>query len=247
MQMENLPFYISAVFMLITALTVYLFYKATSRSKAFLLIVLFWLIVQTVLSLNSFYTITYTLPPRFVLLIAPPVLLLAVLFLTAPGKRFIDGLSLQYLTLLHVIRIPVELVLFWLMLHKAIPQLMTFEGSNFDILSGLTAPVVYYIFFIKKQRSQKLLLVWNVICLLLLFNIVIRAILAAPSPFQQLAFAQPNIAILYFPFVWLPGCIVPLVLFSHIVAIRKILLAERRTTANAADTQEAHENALSLQ
>jgi len=53
-------------------------------------------------------------------------------------------------------------------------------------------------------------------------NIVINAILSVPTPIQQFAFDQPNIAILYFPFTWLPCFIVPAVLLSHIVSIKKL-------------------------
>jgi hypothetical protein len=109
---------------------------------------------------------------------------------------------------------------------------MTFEGRNLDILSGLSAPLIYYFAFVKKKINSKMVLLWNIVCLMLLINIVSHAVLSAPSPFQQLAFAQPNIAVLYFPFVWLPGCIVPLVLFSHLVALRRFLLPDKKTTAN---------------
>jgi len=64
---------------------------------------------------------------------------------------------------------------------------------------------------------------WNVMALALLLNIVINALLSAPFPFQQFAFDQPNIAILYFPFVWLPSFIVVTVLFSHLVSLRKLI------------------------
>jgi hypothetical protein len=55
-----------------------------------------------------------------------------------------------------------------------------------------------------------------------LLNIVINAVLSIPSPFQQFAFEQPNVAVLYFPFVWLPCCIVPIVLFAHLAAIKQL-------------------------
>lgn len=100
---------------------------------------------------------------------------------------------------------------------------MTFEGSNFDILSGLSAPLIYYFGFVKKNFSKKIMLIWNAVCLGLLMNIVITAILSSPFPFQQFAFDQPNIAILYFPFIWLPCCIVPVVLLSHLAAIKQLL------------------------
>ncbi|MFY7909091.1 MAG: hypothetical protein ACOVO2_06045, partial [Emticicia sp.] len=77
--------------------------------------------------------------------------------------------------------------------------------------------------FVKKTLSHKILLSWNIMCLLLLINIVFNALLASPVPFQQFAFEQPNIAILYFPYNLLPSMVVPLVLFSHLVAIRRLL------------------------
>jgi hypothetical protein len=100
---------------------------------------------------------------------------------------------------------------------------MTFEGRNFDILAGLTAPVVAYFGFVKSRLSNRFMVMWNVISLLLLLNIVINAILSAPFRFQQFAFDQPNIAVMYFPFVWLPCFIVPVVLFSHLVLIKRLL------------------------
>lgn len=226
--MENLPAYISTTFVIITLVTIFIFYKAANYSKAFLGIVLIWLMAQSVLGLRGFYTITEAFPPRFFLLIAPPVLCIISLFFTAAGRRFIDHLNLKYLTLLHSIRIVVELVLYWLFLQKAVPPIMTFEGGNFDIISGLTAPLIFYFAFINKTLSNKLLLLWNFICLALLINIVAIAILSAPFPFQKLAFNQPNMAILYFPFIWLPCCIVPIVLLSHLAALRQLLAAVRK-------------------
>mgnify|MGYP003376458549 CR=1 FL=1 len=132
-------------------------------------------------------------------------------------------MDIKALTLLHIVRVPVEIVLFRLFIYIMIPELMTFEGRNFDIISGISAPLIYYFGFVQKQLSNKIIIIWNVLCLMLLFNIVINAVFSAPFPFQKFAFDQPNIAILYFPFNWLPSCVVPIVLFSHIVAIRQIL------------------------
>ena len=221
--MENLPTYISIVFGLTTILTVGLFYKSTNHSKKSLLILLTWLALQAIIGLSGFYTVTDTIPPRILLLVLPPILLIIGLFTTSKGRQFLDSLDIKTLTILHTVRIPVELVLFWLFVNKTVPELMTFEGRNFDILSGLTAPIIFYFGFIKKQLDKKIILIWNFICLGLLFNIVANAILSAPFPFQKFAFDQPNIAILYFPFNWLPSCIVPLVLLSHLATIRQLL------------------------
>ncbi len=221
--MENLPTYVSIVFGLTTILTVGLFYKATNNSKTTLLILLTWLALQTAIGLSGFYTVTDTIPPRFLLLVLPPMLFIVGLFTTSKGRQFIDSIDTKTLTILHTIRIPVEIVLFWLFVNKTVPELMTFEGRNFDILSGITAPAIFYFGFIKKQLDRKIILIWNFICLALLLNIVTNAILSAPFPFQKFAFDQPNIAVLYFPFNWLPSCVVPLVLLSHLATIRQLL------------------------
>lgn len=229
--MDHLPEYVSIVFGLTTFLTVGVFYKATNSSRATLTIILTWLAFQAFIGLSGFYTVTDTLPPRFLLLIMPPILFIIGLFITERGRLYIDSLDAKTLTILHTIRIPVEVVLFWLFINKSIPELMTFEGSNFDILSGLTAPVVFYFGFVTRQLGSKTILIWNIICMGLLINIVVIAILSAPFPFQQFAFDQPNSAVLYFPFNWLPSCVVPLVLLSHLVIFRKYL-NERQSAIN---------------
>ncbi|GLU50567.1 hypothetical protein Dfri01_00280 [Dyadobacter frigoris] len=224
--MENLPIYVYLVFGLTVLVTVFLFYKATNYSKTFLIIIAGWMIVQTAISLSGFYKITNTVPPRVGLLLMPPLVMTIILFSTKKGRIFIDGLNLKTLTLFHIIRIPVELTLLWLFMHKLVPGLMTFEGRNFDILSGISAPVIYYFVFVKKTAGKSVLLMWNFICLGLLFNIVVNAILSVPGAFQQFAFEQPNFGILLFPFVFLPSLLVPMVLFSHLTAIRRILLGK---------------------
>jgi hypothetical protein len=100
---------------------------------------------------------------------------------------------------------------------------MTFEGRNFDILAGITAPIIAYLGIRITGVNRPLLLIWNFVCLGLLINIVVNALFAAPTPVQKFAFDQPNIAILYFPFSWLPTFIVPIVLFGHLISIKQLL------------------------
>lgn len=221
--MENLPIYISIVFALTTLITVWFFYKASNNSKQTLILLIAWLLIQAVIAISGFYSVTDTIPPRFLLLVLPPLLFIAGLFTTTNGKKYIDSLDPTYLTILHIVRIPVEIVLFWLFIHNVVPELMTFEGHNFDILSGITAPLIAYYGFIKMKLSKNVILIWNFVCLALLLNIVFNAAISAPSPIQRFAFEQPNIAVLYFPFIWLPACIVPLVLLSHLASIRQLI------------------------
>lgn len=221
--MEQLPVYLPVAFIGITLFTLYFLYKASS-SKTLLLVSLGWLLVQSAISLTGFYTNTQALPPRlFLFLFLPALGFIIVLFNTAKGKQWVDTLDTKWLTYLHVIRIPVELILFTLFTYKMIPEIMTFEGRNLDILSGITAPFIGYFGYVKSKFNKNILLLWNFFCLALLVNIVAIALLSAPFPFQQFGFNQPNIAIFYFPFVLLPAFVVPAVLFAHLVNIRRLL------------------------
>ncbi len=223
--MEHLPLYIYVVFVATVLLSIGMLYKAINYSKA-IIAVLAWLALQAVVSLTGFYTVTNVMPPRFGLLLIPPVIFIIMLFLAKKGKAVIDSFDVKTLTLLHIVRIPVELTLYWLFLHKATPGIMTFEGRNFDILCGLTAPIVYYFGYVKNVFGKKVLIAWNIICLLLLANIAVIAVLSAPYPSQKFGFEQPNIALFYFPFVWLPCFLVPGVLFAHLVSLRRLIISK---------------------
>lgn len=223
---QELPYFVTLLFMGTTFLTIWFFYKASDSKFAVFLIVA-WVAVQAIISESNFYLNTTSLPPRFLLLVLPPLALIIYVFTSTKGKIFIDSLDTSWLTYLHVVRIPVEITLYYLFVHALVPEVMTFEGRNFDILSGISAPVVAYVAYSQKKLNRTFLLLWNGICLLLLINIVNTAVLAAPSPFQQLAFDQPNVGVFYFPFSWLPGCVVPLVLFSHLVCLRQLLKSRR--------------------
>ncbi|MEQ9264847.1 MAG: hypothetical protein RLN81_06470 [Balneolaceae bacterium] len=218
--LSDLPIWIPISFSLVTFLTIYLFLAASKWSKTLLAIIVGFMVVQVFLSIQGFYLKIDTIPPRFILMLAPSLILMVIVFSSKRGKSFLEKLDIKMLTLLHIIRIPVEFILWALFLNETIPERMTFEGLNYDILAGLTAPVIYYFYFIQKSISKKWILGWNLLSLALLLNIVINAILSTPSVFQQLAFNQPNIAILHFPFIWLPSIVVPIVMFSHLAAIR---------------------------
>lgn len=221
----TLPLYIPIIFIITVLLTLQLLIKATpSRQNAVLLVSIGWMALNGILAYNGFFDETVSQHPKLLFAVVPSLVMVILLLVTKAGKCFTDKLDLGTLTLLSMIRIPVELVLYWLSIYKLVPDVITFEGRNFDIISGLTAPIVYFICF-RGDRivHKKLLLLWNVVSLGLLLNIIINGILSVHFPFQQFAFEQPNVAVLHFPFIWLPCFVAMVVLYSHLVAFRRIL------------------------
>lgn len=217
------PLYLSIGFSITVILTLFFWGKAFKNARLPVTILLIWLIVQSLIASTGFYTVTNTLPPRMMALLAPPMLCIAILFIRAKGRNYIDTLNTEWLNWLHTVRVPVEICLLLLFNAGLVPKLMTFEGINFDIISGLSAPLVVYYGYRRKTWSKNILLTWNIICLALLFNIAYHGILSVPTPFQRFGFEQPNIGLTYFPYVLLPGFIVPAVLFAHLVSIRQLI------------------------
>ena len=226
---ENLPGYVSIIFILTTFLTVgFLLYAVkqtvfeTIPAKILIFLLAFWIIFTAILAINGFYLNNAAFPPRVVAFGVAPALLVIIAYFIFFRKNFIENLPLKTLTLLSVIRIPVEIVLMWLFHNQLIPQEMTFEGRNFDILSGITAPVVYFLAFRGGKVNRQLLIGWNIFALGLLLNVVIRAILAFPSINPQLAVELQNRGVAYFPFIWLPAIVVPIVFFTHLASLWKL-------------------------
>ena len=199
--------------------SVILFFIASGKSYKKMIPLIIWIFIQGILGWVEFYHNLKTLPALPVMAM-PTMFFIVFLFNSKVGKIFIDSLDQKKLLLIHIVRIPVEIVLYQIYLKKMIPELMTFEGINFDIFAGLTAPIIYLLFYNWKILSDRTLLIWNVLSLGLLLNIVINAMFSAPGPLQLQSFNQPNIGMFHFPFMWLPSVIVPIVMLAHLYAIR---------------------------
>ena len=223
---EGLPNWINGLFLFTAGATILLFYYANGRRKSLFVVLVVWSIIQSALALSGFYQITNTFPPRFALVLLPASILIAVGLMPGVRDKLLKNRNRALSTFLHTVRIPVEIVLLFLFINKMVPELMTFEGRNFDILAGLTAPVIGILIF-TKRAGNGLLIAWNVAALCLVSFILINGILSAELPFQQFGFEQPNRAVNFFPFVLLPAVIVPIVLYTHLTDLI-LLVKERR-------------------
>ena len=211
---------IAAVVLALVALSFTL--PAAARLRWVGLIAPVWLFFQTLLAVNEFYIVFNSWPPRFLLAVGPPVLCLIFLFSYSRTRLAILDLPFFWLTLVHVVRIPVEVAL-WALFHEGlVPVEMTFEGLNYDILVGLSAPAIAWFFAREPGVQKRWLLLWNVVGLCLLVHIVGRGILSAPLPVQMLAFDRPNYGVMYFPYIWIPAFVVPLAFFAHVASLWKL-------------------------
>jgi hypothetical protein len=181
------------------------------------------------LSVRGFFSEFSRLPPRlaFALLIPLPVVLLFAR--SRAGKQFLQHIQPQWLIYLQSFRILVEIALWILVRNGALPVQMSFEGRNFDILTGLLAFPVGYYCYVKKSWPAVIALLYNIGGLVLLLNIVTISTLSMPTPLRAFH-NQPDSSLLTrFPFIYLPGLLVPLAYTLHILSIRQWRMAARYT------------------
>ena len=100
---------------------------------------------------------------------------------------------------------------------------MTFAGRNFDILVGATAPVIGIFVFAKRKWPRLVGILWNVGGLVLLANVVTIALFSMPTPFRVFMNEPSNTIVATFPFVLLPGILVPVAYSMHFFSLRQLI------------------------
>ena len=228
--MENLPIHVSLIFTAVVftvfGFLFYASYRAFETPKRFgvtltVSALMAWLLLTGMLTFNGFFE-NFGMPPRLMLFVAPTIIITLVLLILPKTRAFLIKMPITTLTYIHMVRVPVEICLWWLFGAGLVAEEMTFEGANFDILAGITAPFAG-VFLVGKKSSNKFgAIAWNLICLGLLINIVVRAISLTPYFYDGSGTELINTAIFYVPFVWLPLFVVPAVLFSHLVSLVKL-------------------------
>jgi hypothetical protein len=161
------------------------------------------------------------LPPRIMLVVVPNVIFLLYLAFSVAGKRTASQFGLIFLTAMQTFRLGVEVVLWQLAGKGLLPDVMSFEGRNFDVLIGLSAPLVAYLYS-KGKLSDSVLIAWNIAGLVLVTNVVVHGILSVPG-IEVIRTNVPNAIISYAPFNLLPGVLVPFAYALHIFSLRQLL------------------------
>ena len=152
-----------------------------------------------------------------------PLITILIITFSKTFKEIVIHIPQQNLIRLQSFRIFVEVLLWALFITNVAPVQMTFEGRNFDVLSGLTAIVVAYL-VARNSISKTVIIIWNIACLGLLINIVSVALLSMPTPFRLFMNEPVNTIVTLFPVSLLPGLLVPLAYALHFFSLRQLAL-----------------------
>jgi hypothetical protein len=187
-----------------------------------------WLIYVGTLALNGVLGDAALKPPGPVFILAP-ILIYLIVFVAGSEKALLIATSFPpaALILLQSFRIVVELFFYQLWIDGLAPRMLTFEGANFDILTGLTAPLAAWA-ATRGPVGRRVGFVWNILGLLILVNVAIRAVLSSPGPLNVIHTEVPNLSIGVFPFSYIAGFLAPLAATLHILTFRSLANDRRR-------------------
>jgi len=195
---------------------------------------LVWLSYAGLLGYLGVLKNTTTRPPGVLFLVVPVVLFLVVfvafVVLSAASARLALAFPLWILLGAQSFRIFVELFLHRLWIDSLVPKMLTFEGANVDIYVAASAALIAWL-STRGRLGLRVALAWNVLGLLSLANVVTRAVLTAPGPFNLIHAEVPNRLMGTFPFLFIPGLFVPLAVVLHLLALRAIVSRLRPPSA----------------
>ncbi len=196
------------------------------RAAIFALVLAAWLGASYRIAASGYFLDFDARPPRILFLLAPGLVAAAVLALSSFGRALLDGLPLASLIGFQAFRVIVELLLWQLHREGVIPVQMTFEGANYDVLTGLSALLVAGL--ASRATTPRLVLwIWNLGGLALLARIVTIAVRSMPGPFFSYVDEPANTIVLHTVFVWIPAFYVLAAWFGHVLVFRALLRRER--------------------
>jgi hypothetical protein len=136
------------------------------------------------------------------------------------GKRLALGLPFSALVGFQAFRLPLELVMHQAASEGVMPSVMSFNGYNFDILTGITAMLVG-VWLLVGRPPRAVLVAFNVLGSVLLLVVSAVAVAALPL-FAAFGPEQQNVWVTRFPYVWM-AVMVGSALVGHVLVARRLL------------------------
>ncbi len=99
------------------------------------------------------------------------------------------------------------------------PVQMTWEGQNFDILTGIVS-LGFGLYAYRREVPGALVWAVNLLGLGLLLNVMRIAMLSTPMPLRTFVNDPPVLLAYHFPYGWIVPFCVSGALFGHLVVVR---------------------------
>lgn len=188
-----------------------------------------WIIFVSILSLKGVFLDFSSTPPKIFIVLAVPLITTVYFLASKRLNRILLSIPEQWLIYIQSFRVVVEILLWLLFIENLLPVQMTFEGGNYDVVSGVTAIIIAYFCYTKEKWSRTIALIWNFAGLIALINIVTTAIFSMPTKFRFFMNEPSNTIVAYFPVIFLPAILVPVAYSMHLFSIKQILLKRKNS------------------
>jgi hypothetical protein len=220
------------LFIGIKAINAYKFDVSKNKRKKTLLVssVVIWqLYIFTIASTGTLENFDF--PPRFVVfLIIPAFLFTGIFIYKNRNYNWIQHIPKQWLVYYQTFRIAVETLLALTATAGILHSNVTIHGFNYDMVFAFTAPFVAFLLFRKKPFKKEIVIFWNYLGLAVITSIIFLFFTTIYVP--QMYGNETNLISTDFgkyPYVLVPGFLMPSAVFIHILSIVQLSKASSTT------------------
>lgn len=182
-----------------------------------------WFLYLSVLSYTESLK-SFEFPPRLPLLLLLPTILITTYFYSSfRNSEMLNAIPKKWPIYLQSFRIFVELLILQTFLAGVLPESASFEGYNFDILMGISAPFIGYFIYGNLEKYRTVAKLWNVLGIFMVLFVFV--IVATSTYLPHLWGSDVSLVDLKFvemPYLMLAGFLAPLAIFMHIFSLMQL-------------------------
>lgn len=190
-------------------------------------------LVLSALAAETGFLASLSQSPAIMLYLGGSNLIVLTLALSPVGARLAQSVPIHWLVLFQGFRLPLELVLHAWYEQGSLPVQMTYQGANFDIVTGILALAIGPLMpRLNSQARYWATAAFTLVGLGLLFNVGQIAVRSTPSPLRTFLNDPPVLLAFHAPFTWIVPVCVSGALFGHVVAIRWLMRSAKSPAAS---------------
>ncbi len=217
--------FVAVVALVVGVYSVFFFraYRDKRRSAILAVFALCAWVTLTAVLAGSGALLTLRGSPQLVLYLAGCNGMALALALSPVGRTFVKRVPIVWLVGFQGFRLPLELVLHAWYEQGTLPVQMTFEGHNFDIVTGIAALFVAFVLSwvpLSAAAQWRWVLGFNLLGLGLLAAVVRIAVLSTPWALRSYMNDPPVQLVFHAPYTWILSVCVAGALTGHVIVFR---------------------------
>ncbi|XWN35924.1 MAG: hypothetical protein ROO71_08135 [Balneola sp.] len=164
---------------------------------------------------------SFDFPPRFVLFLILPVFIFTGLFIYKyRNSEWIQAIPSSWLVYYQSFRIFVETLFVFSVAQGILHTNVTIEGYNFDMIFAFTAPIVGLLVYQFKVLSERVIIWWNYLGLIVIASIIFlfNSSIYLPELYGSDIALMP-IEFTTYPYIIVAGFLMPSAVFMHVLSI----------------------------